>query len=115
MEVKGHAEEAPTGGLLEEPPLKDQRLLKVAVMGVPNAGKTTLVNQLLGKKVETWVHSNLERERERETETDRGRGREEGGERERENLQLHCSSKLQKLNFNNSLLMCVIDADSSVL
>ena len=28
-----------------------QRLLRAAVLGVPNAGKTTLVNQLLGRKV----------------------------------------------------------------
>lgn len=28
-----------------------QKLLRAAVLGTPNAGKTTLVNQLLGRKV----------------------------------------------------------------
>ena len=30
---------------------REQRLLRAAVLGLPNAGKTTLVNQLLGRKV----------------------------------------------------------------
>lgn len=35
----------------EEPCPGDQRTLRAAILGVPNAGKTTLVNQLLGQKV----------------------------------------------------------------
>lgn len=35
----------------EEPCQGDQRVLRAAIIGVPNAGKTTLVNQLLGQKV----------------------------------------------------------------
>lgn len=35
----------------EEPSPEDQRILRAAILGVPNAGKTTLVNQLLGQKV----------------------------------------------------------------
>ena len=33
-----------------------QRLLRAAVMGVPNAGKTTLVNQLLRRKVCSYIN-----------------------------------------------------------
>lgn len=32
-------------------PADQQRLVRAAVLGVPNAGKSTLVNQLVGKKV----------------------------------------------------------------
>ena len=35
----------------EEPQAGLQRVLRAAILGVPNAGKTTLVNQLLGQKV----------------------------------------------------------------
>lgn len=38
-------------GTQEEPGQGDQRVLRAAILGVPNAGKTTLVNQLLGQKV----------------------------------------------------------------
>ena len=37
----------------EEPQPGLQHVLRAAILGVPNAGKTTLVNQLLGQKVYT--------------------------------------------------------------
>lgn len=36
------------------PPVQDQRSLRVAVIGLPNAGKSTLVNQLVQKKVKDY-------------------------------------------------------------
>lgn len=47
-------DEVPDGaskGQPEEPCPGDQRTLRAAILGVPNAGKTTLVNQLLRQKV----------------------------------------------------------------
>ncbi len=35
----------------EEVPVTQQRSLRVAIIGAPNAGKSTLVNQLLQQKV----------------------------------------------------------------
>lgn len=35
----------------EEVPVSEQRSLRVAIIGAPNAGKSTLVNQLLQQKV----------------------------------------------------------------
>jgi tRNA U34 5-carboxymethylaminomethyl modifying GTPase MnmE/TrmE len=31
----------------------ESRLLKIAIIGVPNAGKSTVINQLVGRKVNT--------------------------------------------------------------
>ena len=31
--------------------VNEQKILRASIIGVPNAGKTTLVNQLLGQKV----------------------------------------------------------------
>ena len=46
------------------PPEEEQRLLKAAVIGTPNVGKSTLVNQLLGAKlfaVSPKVHTTVRR------------------------------------------------------
>lgn len=54
-------DEVPDGeskGQPEEPCPGDQRTLRAAILGVPNAGKTTLVNQLLGQKVSLWCGLN---------------------------------------------------------
>ena len=42
-----------------EVPLSEQRSLRVAIIGAPNAGKSTLVNQLLQQKVWPQVSANL--------------------------------------------------------
>ncbi len=39
----------------QEVPLAEQRSLRVAIIGAPNAGKSTLVNQLLQQKVWPWL------------------------------------------------------------
>jgi hypothetical protein len=37
----------------------ESRLLKIAIIGVPNSGKSTVINQLVGRKVNTSVSYNL--------------------------------------------------------
>lgn len=37
----------------------ETRLLKIAIIGVPNAGKSTIINQLVGRKVNTSGSYNL--------------------------------------------------------
>ena len=44
------------------PPEEAQRILRAAVIGTPNVGKSTLVNQLLGEKlfaVSSKVHTTI--------------------------------------------------------
>ena len=43
----------------EEVPLSEQKSLKVAIIGTPNSGKSTLINQLLGQKVSRYFVSGL--------------------------------------------------------
>lgn len=39
-------------------PQSNEKLIKVAIIGVPNAGKSTLINHLIDHRVSSWIVGN---------------------------------------------------------
>lgn len=39
--------------------IKHQRLLKIAIIGVPNAGKSSIINSIVQRNVSTFIKPNL--------------------------------------------------------